>query len=402
MEGVNVGINLYFSDVAFAVELLICSLMLVRNRRGFPRDAVPALVLVITFVLSFLRGIGTYGFKEAGVSARGELFFILPVFAIMLLPRTSWLDAERLGRWLAWCGAFLSVVALLRWGHVLPDPSVLEGDLRDVSRSLNANYALVVGQGFIASTYFWIIRRDNPWWGVSSIGLGAVTVVLQHRSVWAAIALAVAWLTLRTFRQAAGRWIALGTIGIVALSVFVLTSPAGFRAVTGLLASDVEEAQSENSTWAWRVAGYQEATNGLLTMDKTDILLGQAAGWEDNTIGGTVASTHIHSEYVATLAGYGMVGAAALLIWLGVLAKRVGFPNSLLRMGTEGKQIGIPLIEALFVSEVVYFVAYSGGQLQGALLGLIWVVAIQRNEDTSGDCLADGSLLSGSREGQEA
>jgi len=153
--------------------------------------------------------------------------------------------------------------------------------------------------------------------------------------------------------------------------------PSAFRTIKGLLASDVQEAQGEDSTWTWRVAGYQEATEGLLAMENVDILLGQPAGWESNTAGGTVASIHIHSEYVAVLAGYGVVGCGALLIWLGVFAKRVGSHAWVNRKETEWGQMGSPLIEALLISEVVFFVPYSGSQLQGAMLGLIWVVAMQ-------------------------
>jgi hypothetical protein len=91
------------------------------------------------------------------------------------------------------------------------------------------------------------------------------------------------------------------------------------------------------------------------------------------------SSTIIHSRYIGTLAYYGILGFAVLLLWLGMLAKRVGWPTRS-PYGTPARDhAGTILLEALLLSELVYMVPYTGGILEAAVLGLIWVAAKQSN-----------------------
>ena len=401
--GVDLGVNVYFGDVACLVLLLAGSVLLIRYRKSIPRDAMPCLFLLALIAVSLFRGVSAFGLKPAGNSVRNLFTFATPALAIMLLRPILRLDACRLARWFGWAGFCFCAVALLRWAGALPMPVSLQGDLREVVRTLPADYAIVIGQAFIGAVYLLIAERRSGWWWWAGAGMfGAVTLALQHRSVWAAVAAGAAWLAFRTGRLSPQRWLALGATAGVALGFVMITNPVILQSVREFVVADLNEAQGESSTWAWRVQGYNEATDRVLAAKAVDMLIGPPAGWSANSEG-SFASIHIHSRYVDTLAYYGVFGVSALLVWFLVLfqrsrrrARRPSKMQPLSRSSTA-------LLQALLISELVYLVPYFGGILQGAVLGLLWIAATQEAFQQRGGhvatvytrvrCTADSAVL---------
>ena len=378
--GVDLGVNLYVDDAACVVVLVTGFLALMRYQTKFPRDTVPCLALLVLIALSVGRGLGPFGLKAAGNSSRNLFWFVAPALAIMLLRPAFRLDAGRLARWLGWAGFCLSAVALLRWGGVLPIPVEQIDTLREVVRSLNADSAFIVGLAFIAAIWLALVARQSAWWWAGAGMFGAVTLALQHRSVWVAIAAGLVWLGLRSLQRLYPlRWLAVGAAVCVGLGMIVVATPQVLESTGMIVTTNVQEAESSNGTWAWRVAGYEEATARFLDGGSVDMFIGPPAGWAADLIHEHFASTVIHSRYVGTLAFYGIVGSAALLLWFGMLAKRIGWPTRSPRGRPARDHAGTILLEALFLSELVYMVPYTGGILQGAVLGLIWVAAKQNN-----------------------
>jgi hypothetical protein len=175
------------------------------------------------------------------------------------------------------------------------------------------------------------------------------------------------------------RWLAVGAAACVALGVIVLADPQVLESAGRIVTTNAQEVESEDSTWAWRVEGYDVAAARLVSSEPVDILIGPPAGWAAEAVGESFASTTIHSRYIATLANYGIVGFAVLLLWFGMLAKRVGWPTKALPERSARDYVGTPLLEALLLSELVYMVPYNGVILEGAVLGLIWVAAQQNH-----------------------
>ena len=375
-SGVTLGINLYVDDAAVAILLLAGLLVLLRYHRGLPGDAIPCAVLLALVALNFGRGVGAFGLKAAGNSARNLAEFTVPAAAVMLLQPVFQLDARRLARWLGWAGYALSAIAILRWAGVLSMPAQLETSFRDVVRALPADYAFMVGLALIAVVYLQFADRSTPWGWLTAAVFSVLTILLQHRSVWVATAAGVGWLSVRTARSSVLFWLALAAVGAGAGSVAALAFPQIVEKVELLVAANVQEAQGEKSTWAWRVQSYQEATDRLLTSGTTDMLIGPPAGWAANS-NASFASTHIHSRYIDTLAFYGILGFAVLLLWFGVIARRVLRPVRSAPGRHARDHAGAPLLEALLLSEIVYLVPYFGGILQGTVLGLVWVAANQ-------------------------
>lgn len=377
--GLNIGFSLYINDALSIAVLGTGFLTLKRYHKKFPRDAVPCFALFALIALSFSRGISPFGLKAAGNSARDLFYFVTPAFAIMLLRPAFRLDAVRLARWIEWAGFFLSAVALLRWAGLLPMPVSLADDFREVVRSLNANEASIVCLAFISEIYLQFLERRSSWRWVGIGIFGAVIIALQHRSVWVATAAGLAWLAFRTVRLFRARWVAFGTTACIVLCVIMVSAPRVLKSVRELATVNVQETEKEDSTWAWRVAGYEVAADRLFASEPVNILIGPPAGWAADLMSEDVASTIIHSRYVEVLAYYGIVGFAVLLLWFGMLVRRVGWSAKQVPRRPARDLAGAVLIEALLLAVLVYLVPYSGGLIHGAVLGLIWVAATQNN-----------------------
>jgi hypothetical protein len=376
IDRVNLGVNFNIDDAAFIVLLGTSFLLLLQYRKNIPRDAAPCLTLIVLVVLSFVRGVSTWGLKAAGNDTRNCLYFATPALAIMLLRPAFRLDAVRLARWVGWFGLCIGAVALLRWARLLPTPIELDDPLREVVRTLPSDYALLVGQAFIAAIYLQLVERRNAWWLAGAGILGALTFALQHRSVWVATAAGLAWLAVRTVRLSPVRWLGVGATAVVILGVIMVAAPMNLLESTRTMATiNVQEVQNEDSTWAWRVEGYREATARLLASEPVVMLIGPPAGWDDTPSLEDSPSTNIHSRYIGVLAFYGLVGFTFLLLWFVMLAKRVGWPTRSRCGGSARDHTGKLFLEALFLSEMVYLVPYFGGPLQGAVLGMIWLAA---------------------------
>lgn len=372
--GIDLGVNLYIGDAAGAVLLLTGLIALLRYRKGVPRDAVPCAALLALVALNFARGIAAFGLKPAGNSARNLFMFAAPALAIMLLRPAVSLGTERVARWVGWAGCILGSIAVLRWTGVLQTPVELEDNLRQVTRALGADQAIVIGQALIAVVYLQISRRRASWWWAVAGMLGLATIVLQHRSVWVATAAGLGWLAIRTARSSGLRWSALAAGGTVAVALVVAADPNLAATLSSLVSANLSETQSEKSTWEWRVQGFAEATDRVFAGDATDMAIGPPAGWAANSTANS-ASTHIHDRYIDTLAYYGLIGLAILLIWLGILAKRVSQRRRLGAAERFRGDTGSTFLQALFLSEVVYLIPYFGGILQGTALGLLWLAA---------------------------
>ena len=376
-NGLDAGINVYVDDVACLTILATGSLLTFKFRKGIPRDLTPCVLLMLLIALAFSRGYGIFGLKAAGNSARNLFAFTAPAVAIMLLRPVLRLDVGRLVRSIACAGFCLCTVALLRWAGFLPMPVELEEDLREVVRVLPSDYAIVIGQAFIAALYVMLVERGKKWlWWVAAGMFAAVTLVLQHRSVWVATVAGVAWLAFRTGRISIVRWVILVATATFALCFAMIAYPTMLVSARNLVLNDLSETQSEHSTWAWRVQGYTEATDRVFASETANMLLGPPAGWAANS-GASFASIHIHSRYIDTLAYYGIVGACVLLLWFGMLIFRTRQRPELLSKMQPAIDGGQAFIQALLISELVYLVPYFGGILQGAVLGLVWVAATQ-------------------------
>jgi len=377
-DGIEVGgINVYIDDIACLVLLVAGAVVVFRRGRLPERGTWAAITLFALAATNLARGSIEFGLKPAGNGARSLICLIVPSIALILLRPALRLCPQRLANWLAGFGCALVIVAVCRWSGVLPMPTVAD-DFREVSRALPAEYAIVIGQSLLAIVYLQI-SRGVKWWGMCLAGiLATTTLTLQHRSVWVSTFVGLTWLSVRTMKLSHGFWFRL--VGTTFVGLTLISTIAGSKnidRVVSLARINFEETQRQDSTWNWRVEGFAEATDRVFSSDTFEMLLGPPSG-RDLGSRASLASVDIHSRYVATLAYYGIFGAMVLIIWLSAVARKVGGWVRDRRGGSRETQVGTAFLQALLLSQLTYFVPYSGGMLQGAITAVIWLAARSR------------------------
>ncbi|MEU0247130.1 hypothetical protein ABZ192_22920 [Streptomyces sp. NPDC006235] len=391
----DVGVSILPSDLLAACAMLVtCARLL---RRAVPPRAELLLVLAVTFLIawSIQRGIGTWGLTAAANDARA---YFWQVFASVLYVATAPLHAGRaravVRLWLLSAAAYaaLSLVGWLNTGvHSVVDGASVGGEFYD-PRPVPARSALVLAQSAVlllcplggkssapATTGQNGPRRDRrgrkgrPDGGrgkiLSALLCLVFVVLLQHRTVWATtIVMAVVWWALIPAR--AGQRLASAVAAVLSLCVVALTFSAGvFGGVGSVLADSFAETQDANSTFAWRVLGWQELMDGPKTL--VDWLLGTPFGsGYDRWVDGVVISVSPHDYYLHVVLRLGVVGLLTLLALYLFVWQRLG----------RGEN-GTPTLRLVVVSQLVLFVSYSPFPEQGVLLGLcLW----QLRADTAG------------------
>ena len=184
---------------------------------------------------------------------------------------------------------------------------------------------------------------------------------------------------MRSPRLGRREWLKLSSLVLLLVSALTLTgliASGPLDKALQLFNSNVKEISREDSTWAWRVAGYSEATGRTFSNGLVEATVGPPSG-RDLSNTASFASIYIHDRFVAVLAYYGVVGLMLLIAWLFSTATRVQ------RLAFEAARdrrarINKVILEAMLISTVFYFIPYSGGLLEGSLLGAIWLASTPR------------------------
>ncbi|MFG2022753.1 hypothetical protein [Streptomyces sp. NPDC048825] len=383
----DVGVSIYPSDLLAACAVLVASARLLR--RGVPPRAELVLVLAVMFLIacSIQRGVGVWGLPVAANDAR---VYFWQVFAAALYVATAPLHVGRaravVRLWLVSAAAYaaLSLVGWLNTGlHSVVDAATVGGKVYD-PRPVPARSALVLAQSAVLLLCPWgggssapasttenspgRDRRERRGWPDGDRGkiLPALlclvcVVLLQHRTIWATtIVMAVVWWALIPAR--AGQRLASSATAVVSLCVVALAFAAGtFGGVGSVLADSFAETQDANSTFSWRVLGWQELMDGPKTL--TEWLLGSPFGsGYDRWVGGVVISVSPHNYYLHVVLRLGAIGLLTLLTLYVLVWRRLG------RCGN-----GTLALRLVVVSQLVLFVSYSPFPEQGILLGLcLW------------------------------
>jgi hypothetical protein len=369
-QGIPLQVTIYPDDIACATLVAAAVIVSLRCRTILHTFCWPALVLLGLAVLSFGRGALIWGVQPAGNGIRTLIVFVVPAVALGAIGQTFRIDVRLLRGW--FCGASLifAAVALLRWTGALPVPEeIYRDDYRQVVRVLHADYALIFCQTLMAILVTQL-EREVRWLWFAAIGcLTVMIVALQHRSVWVAMFLGLLWLAVRSVRVARRRWIQVAfATGLAAvMGVLVLMAFRQFDNVSSLVKANIEETQQEDSTWNWRVEGFDEATGRVFSQGVTEAAIGPPAGWERDS-DASAASVHVHNQYLDTLSSYGVIGFIALIVWLWMVARQIRDFGARMR----GSRLQPWLFEALFVSEMAFFMAYAGALLSSVTIGLMW------------------------------
>ncbi|MEU9570112.1 O-antigen ligase family protein [Streptomyces massasporeus] len=381
----DVGFSVLPSDLLAACAVLVAGARLLR--RGAPPRAELLLVLAVMCLIgwSLQRGVGAFGLTSAANDAR---VYFWQFFASALYVATAPLHPGRaravVRLWLVSAAAYaaLSLAGWLNTGlHSVVDVGAVGQDVYD-PRPVPARSALVLAQSVVLLLCSWggnssartaeygpggdrRGRQGRPagsrWRILPALLCLVFVVLLQHRTVWAiTLVMAVVWWALAPSR--AGQRLVSAAAALVSLCVVMLTFATGmFGGVGSVLADSFAETQDEDSTFAWRVHGWQELMDGPKTL--AEWLLGSPFGsGYDRWVGGVVISVSPHDYYLHVVLRLGVVGLLTLLAAYFLVWRRL-----------DGGGNGTPALRLMVVSHLVLFVSYSPFPEQGVLLGLcLW------------------------------
>jgi hypothetical protein len=230
-------------------------------------------------------------------------------------------------------------------------------DLRDrVARYWYALAAFLVG---LAALRWLIVLGGLPLrWKRFAVVLGMAVLVLQHRSVWAAL-LAGAALVAVQQRQVRRLAVPLGLAASAALAVSLLFAPEPPPRAA------LEEGAASTDTFEWRVEGWRVLLRDSGPQGPVEALAGRpyGTGWERRLASvGYTTDVAPHNFYVELGLRTGLLGLGLLLFAylraLGILTRAADHT-----------------LVAVLAIQLLYFVPYAPGIEQGALLGLALAAA---------------------------
>jgi hypothetical protein len=383
--GIDIGINVYADDIACLVLLSAGALVTLRKRRVMDTSAWAAFALFALATVNLARGAMEFGLKSAGNGARNLIYLSVPMIALILLRPALRVNPKRVANLLGCFGCALTIVAVLRWTGALRMPQLdvgdVESDFREVVRTLGAGDALVIGQSLLAIIYLQFFHGVRMWRTSLAAILAVVTIALQHRSVWVSTFVGLVWLAASSLRSSQRRWLQLAGATFIGITVTVITLSAtgGMDRIISLITANFEETQQQDSTWNWRVKGFAEATERLFSSNTFEMLVGPPSGRDLESSAG-FASIHVHNRYIATIAYYGLFGGIVLAVWLFAVGRKVGAWVRVNHGDSPKMCAGTAFLQALLLSQLTYFFAYTGGIEEGSITALIWLAAASQSE----------------------
>jgi hypothetical protein len=326
------GIAIYPADLA-AVVLLAAIVFTPGALRGLrPVELWIWVPLVLCIVLSLVQGIQEFGLGIAANEARS--LFQLIAFTTWAWGRMRLPGFEQSLRWFTILTALALVVAAAY--HISQRGIGQVDELIDVNGQLVTSRPLVAGQALILGLLglALIIRERRGVLRLLGLVCLAVTVLCQHRSVWAALAVALVVLVL-TSPRVRGRVLAIGFVCGVGLLIAYSSGALEPLLAKFNLAYD-SRGTLDDRLLATHTLVAQQNAKGASAM-----LLGQpfGTGFTRHNESGLIETFAPHNYYVLLYLRIGFVGAACFV--LGMLR---GLRLGLMRHDSRAVAWGVGLL----------------------------------------------------------
>lgn len=265
-----------------------------------------------------------------------------------LVAYTGWLVAVAVAGFAA--TGVNTVTAQIQLGNYLVDP-----------RPVAASGALVLADAMLLLIVF-RRRMRRLLWLVAFVTVGLVVILLQHRTVWIAVAVGLGYAAMTAIRKGGhARRAALAASAMIAVPAIIgLTTGALQQSV---LAGSASNAAGQQSTFLWRLLGWRQLVGG--DRDILEVIVGEPFGRGFLRVVNDVTLTvSAHSQYVSTYLRLGLIGLVGVG-WLVVLAWRGA------AVAGAQLQVSPDLLRGLVILVVLYGVTYSWDPFQGVVLGLL-------------------------------
>lgn len=365
------GFNIFLEELV-GLALMAATAARIAVRPGVRRQLGGALPFVATTALAFVLGAFWYGIKPAGVEYQ-DLF---GVCAALLYCASFPLASKQMHRlvtiWLA--GAcVLTALAWFRWTadalqlSIAGQWAVNNGE--NYWRVLNAGQAFYLGESLLILLYLRRHAKNAGWLSVLAWILAVTVLVLQHRSVY--VAVAIGWAVM-AWRE--GAFPRLPRTIAIAAALFLLVYAVKPEWITGenrlkdaLLRSVEEPFASDRSTFGWRVNMWQAYLLEYASLPPVQKFVGTGLGNPAiYSINGGDVQAGAHNLFVFLLNRAGIFGLAGFVACYSILLRRV--------RGTGGCWDYLGMLLTLAVCQLiycaVYSISYDQGLLAGAALGI--------------------------------
>ena len=339
------GLAIYPADAASLVLVGAIVTTPEALRRVHASELYVWVPVAIVGLLAFERGVSAFGLAAAGNESRG--FFQLAAATCWVWGRMRLPGFERgLYRWSMITGLGLTVVALVHVrsrGIGSVDQLILVDGQLVTSRPLVATQALVLGLVGIALLVARHSKRDR----LLGLAFVAISVLCQHRTVWAALGISVLALVLLSPRVR-GRligWIVIATVGLALAYASGLLEPL----VSKFTVAFHSRGTFVDRQFAWRYLIDQQNAKGTFT-----VLFGQpfGTGFARREPGGNIETYAPHNWYVLLYLRIGLIGT--LLVALALVR---GLVANVVRRNATGVAWAAGLLTFCFAYNLLWYVA---------------------------------------------
>jgi hypothetical protein len=368
---VEVGLQLYPNDVMSLVVL--ASIVISSFSRPLPVNAAPTMVWLAfgaVMVGSLLQGLVYYG-KAAGTEVRDYFYFWAVGLYFLVTPWTRE-DLTRVARWYHWGGYALIGIALYRWiglavGFV-PESLLLEVGVTSVFRALPSHAAFYLAMAGLFHLLAWLRDAGTRWSAVHATVFLGLSVILQHRSVWIATAVAMLAVIVMERRKLGRRLPVLLALGGVGLTAVGIAAALGWLdEFADAMVKSVVSVLDSRSSVTDRVFGWGSLVEDWAGSSIGTLLLGfpYGHGWR-RVIDGRVIEFSPHNFYVDLLLRVGFIGVTLMLVAT-LMAMVHNFSRS---AANEGEYLVRRGLAVVLLANLVFYVPYSGTYMHGAITGL--------------------------------
>lgn len=359
------GFHVYLEDLLGAL-LLMAAVARWMTRAPMTRRWLPWIPFAAAMAAAFVLGAAWHGLKAAGVEYRGFFSLCAVVLYGAAFPLGSRQMKRLTGIWLAGAAALMAL-AWFRWGAELLHLGIADRWQMvgggNPWRVLNASQALYLAQAFLVLLYLRRPARTAIHLRLLPALLAITVVLLQHRSVW--IAAALAW-TAMVWHEGSLRWLARAAAAAALLAFAWWQMPARLDSanpVVNSIETSVEEPfRGETSTLAWRVGLWNEYLLEYAGLPRWQMLVGTGLGNPAvYHVGYLEIEKAAHNHFIFVLNRAGLLGLVALLAGYGALLWRL--------RGTGGHWDYIGMLLTLTISQLVFSSVYGPSFDQGLLIG---------------------------------
>ena len=372
----HLGLSLYPPDLLVLLLLpgFFYRLVILKKFRSIPRAWW---VLGLVQMTLFAWGVVSFG-TGAGVDYRPHFYVWLGAAYLATFDYDEvW--ARRFLKFFIMMGIGVCVIAYFRWIMGAVDykfqRELLQLDSTGVGfqRVVAAGPMFITACALLVTAYQAATNRTKPMAWMLVLLFGITILAMQHRSVWMATfagIMALGWALSRVRSGVGSKFLSMG-LGL-GLLLLVIVASGKFGGAVDSVQQQAERATSTTSgTFAGRVGGWQS----LLKMwvdshSPVTYLVGKpfGGGYERYQLGSAGAQKvgyMPHNYYVHLLYRGGLIGLFAFL-WVVAQSLKV------LLMRMKNKQDAIaPLLFAMLVAQLVYFIPYELDYAQMILIGLL-------------------------------